>query len=125
MKFRFLTVLTCANMCKQFGIGHDFIRNSTDWKWKVTSAFGLSGSPGVRQKIELPIFPGFDINVNWNAQYELPELYGYVTSSFAFVSIVLRLATTSAVKNLIFQIPIRECVCSSICLEPLPLFTDL
>ncbi|KAG0586249.1 hypothetical protein M758_2G093100 [Ceratodon purpureus] len=60
----------------QFGIGHDFMRKSTGWKWKVTSAFGLPGSPEIRQKTKLPVFPGFDINVDWNAQYELPELHG-------------------------------------------------
>lgn len=65
----------------QFGIGHDFIRHSTGWNWKLTSAFGFPGSPQVRQKTVLPMFPGFDINVDWNAQYELPELHGYVTSS--------------------------------------------
>lgn len=70
------------NMCKQFGIGHDFIRKSTNWNWKVTSTFGLSGPlPEVRQKTLLPIFPGFDINVGWNAQYEHPDLHGYVSSS--------------------------------------------
>ncbi|XP_024368966.1 uncharacterized protein [Physcomitrium patens] len=61
----------------QFGIGHDFIRKSTNWNWKVTSTFGLSGPlPEVRQKTLLPIFPGFDINVGWNAQYEHPDLHG-------------------------------------------------
>jgi len=60
----------------QFGIGHDFIRNSTGWKWKVTSALGLPGLPAVRQKIKFPIFPGFDVDLDWNAQYELPELHG-------------------------------------------------
>jgi len=60
----------------QCGVGYDFTRKSTGWKWKVTSSLGLPGMPEVRQKTKLPIFPGFDINVNWNAQYELPELHG-------------------------------------------------
>lgn len=77
------------NTHKQFGVGHDFIRNSTGWKWKVTSAFGLPGLPEVRQKTKLPIFPGFDINVDWNAQYELPELHGYVSSSVILCCYVL------------------------------------
>ncbi|XP_024395244.1 uncharacterized protein [Physcomitrium patens] len=60
----------------QFGIGHDFFRNSTGWKWKVTSAFGLPGVPEVCQKTKVPIFPGLDVNVDWNTQYEFPELQG-------------------------------------------------
>jgi hypothetical protein len=49
----------------------------------VTSAFGFPGSPEVRQKTKLPVFPGFDIDVDWNAQYELPELHGYSLISFS------------------------------------------
>lgn len=72
-------------MCKQFGIGHDFFRNSTGWKWKVTSAFGLPGVPEVCQKTKVPIFPGLDVNVDWNTQYEFPELQGYENLSLIYV----------------------------------------
>lgn len=67
------------------GLGHDFHKHTTGWKWKVTSSFGETGLPEIRQKTVLPIFPGFDVSVGWNAQYELPDLRGYVPLPIPFL----------------------------------------
>eukprot|EP00245_Coleochaete_scutata_P010406 TRINITY_DN3632_c1_g1_i1.p1 TRINITY_DN3632_c1_g1~~TRINITY_DN3632_c1_g1_i1.p1 ORF type:complete len:234 (-),score=26.45 TRINITY_DN3632_c1_g1_i1:126-827(-) len=60
----------------QFGIGHDMRTHTTGWKWKISSSLGANGPSSVRSKTLLPIFPGFDIRVGWNAEYILPNIYG-------------------------------------------------
>jgi len=60
----------------QVGIGHDFHQHTTGWKWKLTSSFGPASISEIHHKTLLPIFPGFDVRVGWNAQYELPDMHG-------------------------------------------------
>lgn len=60
----------------QIGIGHEFRNHTTGWKWKLTSAYGGNGVSQIRHKTILPICPGFDIRVGWNAEYVLPDIHG-------------------------------------------------
>ncbi|KAJ7524182.1 hypothetical protein O6H91_18G080800 [Diphasiastrum complanatum] len=60
----------------QVGIGHDFHNGATGWKWKITSAFGEMGNSHIRHKTSIPVFPGFDVRVGWNAEYVLPDIHG-------------------------------------------------
>lgn len=60
----------------QVGIGHEFNSHTTGWKWKLTSAYGGNGVSQIRHKSLLPIFPGFDVRIGWNAEYVLPDIHG-------------------------------------------------
>lgn len=60
----------------QVGIGHEFRNHTTGWKWKLTSAYGGNGVSQIRHKTLLPVCPGFDIRVGWNAEYVLPDIHG-------------------------------------------------
>ncbi|KAL2645522.1 hypothetical protein R1flu_013109 [Riccia fluitans] len=60
----------------QVGIGHDWINHTTGWKWKVTTSLGGDGVSQIRHKTLLPICPGIDFRVGWNAEYVLPDLHG-------------------------------------------------
>ncbi|KAG6542497.1 hypothetical protein Mapa_016187 [Marchantia paleacea] len=60
----------------QVGIGHDWINHTTGWKWKVTTSLGGDGASQIRHKTLLPLCPGIDFRVGWNAEYVLPDLHG-------------------------------------------------
>eukprot|EP00850_Spirogloea_muscicola_P019019 SM000181S03544 [mRNA] locus=s181:92467:94140:+ [translate_table: standard] len=63
----------------QIGVGHDFANHTTGWKWKVASSWGGSVVPTqVRHKTLLPICPGLDMRLGWEAEYALPDLHGAV-----------------------------------------------
>ncbi|CAI7769517.1 unnamed protein product [Closterium sp. NIES-53] len=60
----------------QVGIGHDFKHNATGWKWKLTSALNGNTPSEIRYKHNLPVCPGVDVRVGWNAEYVLPDMHG-------------------------------------------------
>lgn len=60
----------------QVGLGHEFHNHTTGWTWKVTSAYGGDGVSQIRYKTSLPVFPGFDVRIGWNAEYVLPDIHG-------------------------------------------------
>ncbi|KAH7302116.1 hypothetical protein KP509_23G057300 [Ceratopteris richardii] len=60
----------------QVGLGHEFHNHTTGWTWKVTSSYGGDGVSQIRYKTCLPVFPGFDIRIGWNAEYVLPNIHG-------------------------------------------------
>lgn len=60
----------------QVGLGHEFHNHTTGWTWKVTSAYGGDGVSQIRYKTSLPILPGFDFRIGWNAEYVLPDIHG-------------------------------------------------
>ncbi|CAI7750717.1 unnamed protein product [Closterium sp. NIES-53] len=75
---RFLTrkipIMGLLNL--QVGIGHDFKHNATGWKWKLTSALNGNTPSEIRYKHNLPVCPGVDVRVGWNAEYVLPDMHG-------------------------------------------------
>jgi len=60
----------------QVGIGHCFHDHTTGWNWKLTTSLGGDGISQIRKKTLLPILPGFDVRIGWNAEYVLPEIHG-------------------------------------------------
>ncbi|CAI5463981.1 unnamed protein product [Closterium sp. Yama58-4] len=75
---RFLTrkipIMGLLNL--QVGIGHDFRHNATGWKWKLTSVLNGNTPSEIRYKHNLPVCPGMDVRVGWNAEYVLPDMHG-------------------------------------------------
>ncbi|XP_057857608.2 uncharacterized protein LOC131066782 isoform X2 [Cryptomeria japonica] len=62
----------------QVGMGYSFHDHSAGWKWKLTTSLGGDGISQIRHKALLPIFPGFDVRIGWNAEYILPDIHGAV-----------------------------------------------
>eukprot|EP00250_Pteridium_aquilinum_P035603 c9708_g1_i1 orf=292-981(-) len=60
----------------QVGLGHEFHNHTMGWTWKLTSAYGGDGVSQIRYKTSLPVFPGFDVRIGWNAEYVLPDIHG-------------------------------------------------
>ncbi|XP_057857610.2 uncharacterized protein LOC131066782 isoform X4 [Cryptomeria japonica] len=60
------------------GMGYSFHDHSAGWKWKLTTSLGGDGISQIRHKALLPIFPGFDVRIGWNAEYILPDIHGAV-----------------------------------------------
>lgn len=60
----------------QVGLGHEFHGHTTGWTWKLTSAYGGDGVSQIRYKTNLPVVPGFDVRIGWNAEYVLPDIHG-------------------------------------------------
>ncbi|CAI5947195.1 unnamed protein product [Closterium sp. NIES-65] len=68
--------LSLSPCLPQVGIGHDFKHNATGWKWKLTSALNGNTPSEIRYKHNLPVCPGVDVRVGWNAEYVLPDMHG-------------------------------------------------
>ncbi|XP_057857613.2 uncharacterized protein LOC131066782 isoform X7 [Cryptomeria japonica] len=62
----------------EVGMGYSFHDHSAGWKWKLTTSLGGDGISQIRHKALLPIFPGFDVRIGWNAEYILPDIHGAV-----------------------------------------------
>ncbi|KAH9291346.1 hypothetical protein KI387_030280, partial [Taxus chinensis] len=60
----------------QVGMGYSFHNHTAGWNWKITTSLGGDGISQIRHKTSLPIFPGFDVRIGWNAEYVLPDIHG-------------------------------------------------
>eukprot|EP00252_Welwitschia_mirabilis_P023730 TRINITY_DN6787_c0_g1_i1.p1 TRINITY_DN6787_c0_g1~~TRINITY_DN6787_c0_g1_i1.p1 ORF type:complete len:200 (+),score=36.13 TRINITY_DN6787_c0_g1_i1:325-924(+) len=60
----------------QLGIGHCFQSHTTGLKWKLTTSLGGDGISSIQHKLSLPIRPGVDVRLGWNADFLLPDIHG-------------------------------------------------